>query len=92
MPSTVQLTQWFATYPRGVPPWHHYSTDSCCVHVVLLWHCSQILYFDGQFNDARYNVTLALTAAMHGCTALNHAEVKNLIKVWCGRRAVYVAI
>lgn len=39
------------------------------------------MYFDGQFNDARYNLALALTAAMHGSTVLNHTEVKALVKV-----------
>ena len=32
-------------------------------------------YHDGQFDDARTNVALALTAAEHGALVLNHAEV-----------------
>jgi len=39
-----------------------------------------IVYYDGQFNDARMNVALACTAARAGATVLNHAEVTGLIK------------
>lgn len=39
-----------------------------------------IVYHDGQFNDARLCVTLAVTAARAGATVLNHAEVTGLIK------------
>ena len=41
----------------------------------------QIVYYDGQFNDARLNVALAQTAALAGATVLNYTEVKDLIKV-----------
>jgi len=37
-------------------------------------------YHDGQFDDARMNVTLALTAAEHGAVVTNHAEVVSLVK------------
>ncbi len=37
-------------------------------------------YHDGQFDDARMNVALALTAAEHGAVVLNHAEVTALVK------------
>ncbi|KAF1806464.1 FAD dependent oxidoreductase-domain-containing protein [Mucor lusitanicus] len=39
-----------------------------------------IVYYDGQQNDARMNVVLALTAAKHGATIANHCEVLELIK------------
>ncbi|KAI8988874.1 FAD dependent oxidoreductase-domain-containing protein [Pilobolus umbonatus] len=39
-----------------------------------------IVYYDGQQNDARMNVTLALTAAEHGATISNHCEVVELLK------------
>lgn len=38
-----------------------------------------VTYCDGQFDDARVNVSLALTAAMAGASVLNHAEVEGLI-------------
>jgi hypothetical protein len=43
----------------------------------------QILYYDGQFNDSRLNVTLAISAAAAGATVLNYADVTKLLKVGC---------
>ena len=43
----------------------------------------QIVYYDGQFDDARLNVTLACTAALAGAAVLNHTTVTSLIKVRC---------
>lgn len=37
-------------------------------------------YHDGQFDDARMNVSLALTAAANGAVVLNHVEVTGLTK------------
>jgi len=39
-----------------------------------------IIYYDGQFDDARLAVTLAQTAADHGATLLNYAPVVALVK------------
>eukprot|EP00884_Botryococcus_braunii_P011342 jgi/Botrbrau1/20208/Bobra.31_1s0005.1 len=39
-----------------------------------------ILYYDGQFNDSRLNVTLAATAAAAGASVLNYADVTKLLK------------
>lgn len=39
-----------------------------------------ILYFDGQFDDARLAITLALTADDKGAVLLNHAPVRALLK------------
>ncbi|PVU92134.1 hypothetical protein BB559_003824 [Furculomyces boomerangus] len=39
-----------------------------------------IVYYDGQFNDSRMNVALAMTAAAQGATVCNHIEVISLIK------------
>ncbi|MBX3142540.1 MAG: FAD-dependent oxidoreductase [Trueperaceae bacterium] len=36
-------------------------------------------YHDGQFDDARMNVELALTAAEHGAAVVNYAEVEGLL-------------
>ena len=48
-----------------------------------------VVYYDGQFNDARMAVTLALTAQQHGAVVANHVEAielsKNCGKV-CGAR------
>ncbi|HCU25889.1 MAG TPA: glycerol-3-phosphate dehydrogenase [Deltaproteobacteria bacterium] len=39
-----------------------------------------VLYYDGQFDDARMNVSLAMTAVEQGAVALNHIEVVELLK------------
>jgi len=39
-----------------------------------------VAYQDGQFDDARYNVELVLTAAQQGAVVLNHAQVIALCK------------
>ncbi|KAH7300275.1 hypothetical protein KP509_24G054000 [Ceratopteris richardii] len=33
-----------------------------------------VVYYDGQFDDSRYNLALACTAALAGASILNHAE------------------
>ena len=38
-----------------------------------------ILYHDAQFNDARYALSLALTAIDHGATVLNYARCKSFL-------------
>lgn len=39
-----------------------------------------ILFFDGQFDDARLAINLAQTAADHGATVINYVRLTNLIK------------
>jgi glycerol-3-phosphate dehydrogenase len=39
-----------------------------------------VLYHDGQFDDARLAIHLAMTAADHGAVVLNYAAVETLIK------------
>ncbi len=39
-----------------------------------------VLYYDGQFHDARMALSLALTAAQQGATIINHVAVTGLIK------------
>ena len=39
-----------------------------------------VLYYDGQFDDARMNVSLALTAAEEGAAVANHVAVTGLLK------------
>ncbi len=39
-----------------------------------------VLYYDGQFDDARMNLAIVLTALQHGAVAVNHAEVTALLK------------
>lgn len=39
-----------------------------------------ILYYDGQFDDARLAIELAITAAKYGATILNYCEAIDLLK------------
>lgn len=39
-----------------------------------------VIYYDGQMDDSRMNVTLALSAASHGATVANYVEAVDLIK------------
>ncbi|KAH8694296.1 glycerol-3-phosphate dehydrogenase [Talaromyces proteolyticus] len=39
-----------------------------------------LIYYDGQHNDSRMNVSLAMTAAVYGATVANHMEVTALEK------------
>jgi glycerol-3-phosphate dehydrogenase len=39
-----------------------------------------LVYYDGQHNDSRMNVSLAMTAALYGATTVNHLEVTSLLK------------
>lgn len=39
-----------------------------------------VVYYDGQHNDSRMNVALAMTAVQYGAVAANHCEVIELLK------------
>lgn len=39
-----------------------------------------LVYYDGQHNDSRMNISLALTASLYGATMVNHVEVTGLEK------------
>ncbi|KAI9124416.1 hypothetical protein K1719_004338 [Acacia pycnantha] len=47
-----------------------------------------VVYYDGQMNDSRLNVGLALTAALAGAAVLNHAEVISFLKDDAGERII----
>jgi glycerol-3-phosphate dehydrogenase len=42
--------------------------------------CGAIVYYDGQHDDSRMNVAIALTAAREGAHVANHVEVISLLK------------
>ncbi|XP_019875075.2 glycerol-3-phosphate dehydrogenase, mitochondrial isoform X1 [Aethina tumida] len=42
--------------------------------------CGAIVYYDGQQDDARMNLAIAMTAARHGATVVNHVSVTELLK------------
>jgi len=39
-----------------------------------------LVYYDGQHNDSRMNVCIALTAAAKGAAVANHVEVVGIVK------------
>ncbi len=45
--------------------------------------CGAIVYYDGQHNDARMNIAIALTAARLGATVANHVKVVSTSNYWC---------
>jgi len=45
----------------------------------------QIEYYDGQFDDARYALALAQTAALHNAVVLNHFTCVSLMRDGEGR-------
>jgi glycerol-3-phosphate dehydrogenase len=47
--------------------------------------CGGIVYYDGQTNDARMNLELALTARAAGARLANHVEVRGLLRDDAGR-------
>ena len=42
-----------------------------------------VLYYDGQFDDARMNISLAVTAASLGAAVANHTEIVEIVKNGC---------
>ncbi len=71
---------------RQGPPRSQHSTCAapCRPHLSLFprpRRGTQIMYYDGQFDDARLAVTLACSAAAAGAAALNYTRAKSLIKV-----------
>lgn len=42
--------------------------------------CGGIVYYDGQMDDARLNLAIALTAVRYGAIVVNHVNVTGLIK------------
>ncbi|KIX96459.1 uncharacterized protein Z520_07725 [Fonsecaea multimorphosa CBS 102226] len=44
-----------------------------------------LVYYDGQHNDSRMNISLAMTATLYGATSVNHLEVTGLEKDASGK-------
>ncbi|GAA5970114.1 hypothetical protein JCM21900_005655, partial [Sporobolomyces salmonicolor] len=42
--------------------------------------CGAVVYYDGQHNDSRMNMSLIMTAIQYGAVAANHTEVIDLVK------------
>ncbi|VDN22270.1 unnamed protein product [Gongylonema pulchrum] len=44
-----------------------------------------LIYYDGQHNDARMNISIILSAIRHGAKAVNHVKVDKLLKDSTGK-------
>ena len=42
--------------------------------------CGAIVYYDGQHNDARMNISIVLSAARLGANVANHLRVVNILE------------
>jgi len=47
--------------------------------------CGAIVYYDGMHNDARMNISIAISAARLGATIANHTRVLSLLKDGSGK-------
>ena len=67
----------------GLGPSKHLSREETLQHLPTLEPSGLrggIIYYDGQFDDARLAITLAQTAADAGATVLNYIQVNGLLK------------
>ncbi|XP_045470532.1 glycerol-3-phosphate dehydrogenase, mitochondrial isoform X2 [Harmonia axyridis] len=54
--------------------------------------CGALVYYDGQQDDARMNLAIALTAIRHGATVTNHVSVTKLLKKQEGNKEVVCGV
>lgn len=64
-------TSYYLSCGKTIERWNSIRKDNLVGSVV---------YYDGLHNDARMNVSLALTAVLEGAVVANHVEVSSLIK------------
>lgn len=69
-------TSYFLTRSKALDAFPMLNKDN-------LW--GALVYYDGQHNDSRMNISLAMTAALYGATMVNHLEVTGLEKDASGR-------
>ncbi len=78
----LKLYDWLAGR-QGLIPSHYMSAAQALIKCPMLKKeglKGGVLYYDGQFDDARMNVCLALTASEQGAAIANYIEVINLLK------------
>ncbi|KAL3281271.1 hypothetical protein HHI36_004484 [Cryptolaemus montrouzieri] len=51
-----------------------------------------LVYYDGQQDDARMNLAIALTAIRHGATVTNHVSVTNILKKKEGNKEIICGV
>jgi glycerol-3-phosphate dehydrogenase len=64
-------TSYFLSRGKTIERWNSIRKDNLV---------GSLVYYDGLHNDARMNVSLALTAVLEGAVVANHVEVTALIK------------
>src|SRR5271169_184198 len=64
-------TSYFLSRGKTIERWNSIRKDNIL---------GSLVYYDGLHNDARMNVSLALTAVLHGAVVANHVEVTSLNK------------
>ncbi|OAX84095.1 hypothetical protein ACJ72_01531 [Emergomyces africanus] len=74
---------------QGSPEGSYFLTKNRAMGVFPTLNADGIVgalcYYDGQHNDSRMNVSLAMTAAIYGATVVNHMEVTGLEKDASGK-------
>jgi len=69
-------TSYFMSRGKTIERWNAIRKDNLV---------GSLVYYDGLHNDARMNVSLALTAVTEGAAVANHVEVSSLIKNEAGQ-------
>ena len=64
-------TSYFLSRGKTIERWNAIRKDNLV---------GSLVYYDGLHNDARMNVSLALTAVLEGAVVTNHVEVTSLVK------------
>lgn len=64
-------TSYFLSRGKTIERWNAIRKDNLV---------GSLVYYDGLHNDARMNVSLALTAVTEGAVVANHVEVTSLVK------------
>lgn len=80
---------------RFVPPSHFINKSEALYRFPMLDEAGlkgAIVYYDGQMNDSRMNLMIAMTAAQNGAAIGNHTKVLHLLKTEegkvCGARVL----
>lgn len=79
----VKLYDLIAGKNNGVPPSSFISKEEAVFRFPMLKAENlkgAIIYYDGQMNDARLNLMIALTASQQGVTVANYVQLQHFIK------------
>jgi len=79
----VKVYDWLAGSNRVVPPSHYLHPDGAIFHFPMLKSeglKGAIVYYDGQMNDTRMNLIIALTATQEGATIANRVKLVGILK------------